>query len=298
MTREIDADFAELLESEATTLCRCWRVKRRDGAALGFTDHDRPLTFVGITFEPESGFQGTAMERGLGLSRDNAEAAGILRSAAVTEADIAAGLYEGAEVTQWLVDWTRPSQRNHKLFVGLATEIRRGEIGFEMELGGLSGALDRPLGRGFQRRCDAELGDGRCGVALTGKFRETGTVTAVLDARRFLVEGFDAPEDPRFFEFGRLEWMSGGNDGGGGPVRNVLTVGDQLSVDLWRAPGFPVAVGDAFRLFAGCDKRSETCREKFDNLLNFRGFPFIPGEDWATSYPSDGEVHDGGSLFR
>jgi uncharacterized phage protein (TIGR02218 family) len=66
-------------------------------------------------------------------------------------------------------------------------------------------------------------------------------------------------------------------------------------LELWREPGMPVTPGDRFRVVAGCDKRADTCRAKFDNLLNFRGFPHIPGDDWVTAYPRDGEVHDGGS---
>jgi len=45
----------------------------------------------------------------------------------------------------------------------------------------------------------------------------------------------------------------------------------------------------------GCDKRSSTCSGRFDNLLNFRGFPSIPGGDFLTVYPGAGQRHDGGS---
>jgi len=51
-----------------------------------------------------------------------------------------------------------------------------------------------------------------------------------------------------------------------------------------------------FRVVAGCDKTAETCRAKFSNFLNFRGFPHIPGDDWVTAYPKNGAVHDGSSL--
>ena len=47
-----------------------------------------------------------------------------------------------------------------------------------------------------------------------------------------------------------------------------------------------------------CDKRAATCQAKFDNFLNFRGFPHMPGEDWLTAYPRGGQAHDGGSLVR
>ncbi|MFT6426340.1 MAG: hypothetical protein ACJAYH_002126 [Celeribacter sp.] len=35
---------------------------------------------------------------------------------------------------------------------------------------------------------------------------------------------------------------------------------------------------------------------KFDNFLNFQGFPHIPGEDWLTSYPQSSDLNEGGSL--
>ena len=66
---------------------------------------------------------------------------------------------------------------------------------------------------------------------------------------------------------------------------------------LMQAIGAPVAAGDLVRLEAGCDKRAVTCRDKFSNFMNFRGFPHVSGEDWLVSYPVQGGAHDGGSLF-
>jgi uncharacterized phage protein (TIGR02218 family) len=58
-------------------------------------------------------------------------------------------------------------------------------------------------------------------------------------------------------------------------------------------------VGDAFRIAAGCDKRFSTCREKFANAVNFRGFPHMPGNDFVLRVARQGEPGmDGGSLFR
>ncbi|MDP1632801.1 MAG: DUF2163 domain-containing protein [Caulobacter sp.] len=53
--------------------------------------------------------------------------------------------------------------------------------------------------------------------------------------------------------------------------------------------------GDHPAFAGGCDKRFSTCSEKFANPLNFRGFPTIPGEDFLTVFPGQGELHDGGS---
>ena len=51
-----------------------------------------------------------------------------------------------------------------------------------------------------------------------------------------------------------------------------------------------------FRHCAGCDKTFATCKAKFDNALNFRGFPHLPGNDAAYAYVVDGGVFDGGPL--
>jgi uncharacterized phage protein (TIGR02218 family) len=57
-----------------------------------------------------------------------------------------------------------------------------------------------------------------------------------------------------------------------------------------------IAPGDAFVAFAGCDKRIETCAARFGNVVNFRGFPSIPGQDAILRYATQGGGHDGRVL--
>jgi uncharacterized phage protein (TIGR02218 family) len=53
--------------------------------------------------------------------------------------------------------------------------------------------------------------------------------------------------------------------------------------------------GDGFTVTVGCDRTLGQCAGRFGNVLNFRGFPHMPGEDWALApYPASGTVHDGG----
>lgn len=42
---------------------------------------------------------------------------------------------------------------------------------------------------------------------------------------------------------------------------------------------YPPQVGNTFTIFAGCDKTMATCKNKFSNLDNFSGTPFIPSAD-------------------
>ena len=99
------------LDTGSTTVCNAWLIARTDGAVFAFTDHDLPLTFGGITFKPDSGLTARAITQTTGLSVDNTEALGALNDAVVSEVDIEAGRFDGAEVRAWLVNWQDVEQR-------------------------------------------------------------------------------------------------------------------------------------------------------------------------------------------
>lgn len=294
--RALPQAMAWSLATGATTHARAWEVRRTDGVVLGFTDHDRDLTFDGVTFRAESGLGASAVETASGLSVDTHQVLGALTSAGVTEVDLERGVYDGAEVIQWLVDWTDPSSRL-MLSRGFIGEIRRQGAHFEAEVRGLAEKLNQPVGRAFLRDCDARLGDARCGVDLSApEWRGAGRIAAVLAPQRYLVDGLAAqPAD--FFAHGTATFTSGTNQGHVGMVR-VHEAGAPATVELWLAPPLAVSLGDALELVAGCDKAAGTCRAKFANFPNFQGFPQMPGDDWATGYADEGGAHDGGSLFR
>ena len=295
--REIPAGLQAALDGGATTLARCWRVTRRDGVVMGFTDHDGGLSFDGLEYEPESGFGPSAVERTTGLSADTHEVAGALSSERLDPSDIARGLYDGAEVVVHLVDWEDPGVR---LLVsrGLIGEIRRGESLFEAEITGLSDRLGQPFGRGYLPGCAARLGDGACGVDLsTAAFRGQGILLAVSGPHLFSATGLDGFERD-WFTGGRLVWTSGANAGLSGHVKAQPVARPEAVIELWLSPPMELAPGDGFEITAGCDKTAATCAAKFDNLLNYRGFPHMPGDDAVANYPNTGGVHDGGSLFR
>lgn len=291
-------ELLDHLATGTTTVCRAWAVTRADGTVLGFTDHDRALRFGGISFKAESGLTAKALQQSTGLSVDNTEAMGALSDAAITEADILAGRYDGAEVQSWLVNWADVSQRM-LLFRGMLGEITRAGGAFHAELRGLAERLNQAQGRVYHRRCSAVLGDGQCrfDTSLPGYFTEAA-VQAVDSAAVLDFAGLGTFED-RWFERGRLRVLTGAATGLAGFVKSDRLASDgRRRVELWQRLGADLAPGDLIRLEAGCDKRSTTCRQKFNNFLNFRGFPHIPGEDWLTSYPSSTTVNDGGSLGR
>lgn len=293
--RQIDPALQARLDSGATTLCRCWRVTRADGQVLGFTDHDADVTWQGAVYEAASGFDASGIEAGIGLSVDNSEVIGALSSDGLSAADIAAGRYDDAQVDLWVVDWEDQSL-GFQVFTGSMGEISRGTSGFEAELRSVSEDMNRTIGRTYQPRCDAELGDARCGFdAGQVGFTQIFTVDSATDNRVLMLQGGAAFGEGWFLN-GHARWDSGANVGLTARIKRDEPSGVGRRVELWLEAPATVGPGDRIELIAGCDGRGATCQQKFGNFLNFRGFPHMPGEDFATTYPSNSGVHNGGSL--
>lgn len=215
--RTLEIGFKTHIESGATTLATCWKITRSDEVVLAFTDHDTALIFDGTTYLPM--LDGGEVPARIGQQVDTGEIVGVLRADAITEIDIAAGLYDGAAVETWRVNWRDVAQR---VLLRRATigEIVREDGQFRAELRSGQQMLNHVRGRIYSPLCDAVLGDARCGV-------------------------------------------SGSH------------------------PSFAL----------GCDRRLSTCRDRFANVINFRGFPHIPGNDVVLRYPREGATLDGEAIY-
>lgn len=296
--RSLSPALAAHLAEPATTLCRAWRLTRRDGAVMGFTDHDRDLAFDGTTFAAGTGLEAAEANAELGFAVGGGEVSGALVSAGLTETDIAAGRYDDATVETWLVNWADPEAR---LLTGSFSvgEIRREDGAFVAELRGPAHRLDEERGLLYRRACSADLGDGRCRVDLaSAAFRATGTVGATDGGLTVTAAGLGGFETG-WFTAGELRWTSGANEGVAAEVKAHRVTAGIVQLDLWsRAPDV-IAPGDGFQVTAGCDKSLATCRAKFANVLNHRGFPHMPGNDFVLRVAAAGQgAFDGGSLFR
>lgn len=273
------------LRTAATHVCRCWAVILRDGRRFGFTDHDRPIAFDGIEFVADSGMSARSFVQSTGLSVDNSEALGVLSNSAITAEAIEQGRFDGAELIYWLVNWDDPKERIER-FRGSLGEIRRGAGAFEAELRGLSEALNQPRGRVYQRMCSAVLGDSNCGFNLDAPgFAVEVSVAEAHRSQRFVI----SPQpflEARWFERGWLKVLDGPAAGLGGIVKtDILGPDGRRSIDLWEPVPVTITAGTAVRIEPGCDKRAQTCKNKFNNFINFQGFPHIPGEDWLIRVP-------------
>jgi uncharacterized phage protein (TIGR02218 family) len=276
------------LNTATTTLAWCWLITRNDGTRWGFTDHDRNLAFDGTLFEAATGFTASEIKDALGLSVDNLEVSSALKSDRLNEDDLAAGLYDDAAVEIWRVNWTDTEQRV-LMRAGSLGEVRRSGPAFTAEVRGLAHYLQQPKGRLYQSGCDADLGDARCGVDLDNPaFRGTGTVVTATGPRLLTASGL-AAYAAGWFTRGLLTFTSGPNLGRAHEVKRHTLAGTEATIELWHPTAHPIAASDTFTVTAGCDKQHATCRTRFANALNFRGFPHMPGPDYVLAVAKPGE---------
>lgn len=283
------------LGQDVTNVCHGWKLTRADGVVFGFTDHDRPLTIDGLTCKPDTGLVASEARRTLGLGLDTVDVEGALSSLEIDGEDIAAGKYDGAVIETFLVNWKNPADFA-RLRKSTIAKLTYADGHFLAELQSAMRALDKPNGRHIIRNCDAELGDSRCKMPLAGPpFTANGTVSALAPPDAVLVTGLSAYAD-NWFSFGRLTWTSGALAGIVELIRSHRK-GDSTHRLVFQMEGRPAPqIGDAFSIVAGCDKAFSTCKTKFGNSENFRGFPHLPGNDSAYSYVSDNGVFDGGPI--
>jgi uncharacterized phage protein (TIGR02218 family) len=292
--RTVPAGLQAHLDGEATTLCNAWRVVRRDGVVLGFTDHDRDLDVDGLTYLAASGFEASETEDGNSLSAEGGDVSGGFSADAITAEDLSAGRYDGAKVEVFLVNWQATGQRLLLRTAELGEVRREGGL-FRAELRRLTHTLDQVKGRIYGRQCDAVLGAARCGVNLAA-YRATATVSAVTDDMHIEVTGLSGFAE-RFFRYGVLSFTSGAAAGLSADIDDHRKAAGADSLTLWLPMAAGVAVGDTLQVTAGCDKRFSTCKAKFNNRLNFQGFPHMPGSDFSYGYADGQTVHDGRPLY-
>jgi uncharacterized phage protein (TIGR02218 family) len=279
------------LDSGTTTLCECWRLTLRSGEVMGFTDHDEPMTFDGTTFEAQAGFSGSEIHSSTGLSVDNLEASGALKSGKLEEARLKSGDFDHAKIEIWRVNWQDPSQRILQRKGNLG-EVSYGQGHFTAEVRGLAHFLNQPKGRLFQYSCDANLGDARCGALIANI---PATIINVGESS-FELSGLDSYTDD-WFTRGLLLWTAGPNAGRSLAIKRQRAVGTTARIDLWHAPKFLIATGETVFLNAGCDKIFSTCTQKFGNAVNFRGMPHMPGRDFVLKVASAGDAKNTGGRL-
>lgn len=270
--KTLSSALATHIDGEVTTLASCWKLTRRDGAVMGFTDHDRDIMVAGVVYVATTGMTSSAVSASNTLKVDELDIEGMLHSESISEQDIMKGLYDHAEVDVFMVDYTQPDEGALPLRTGWFGEVTLRGNQFVAEIRGLSQALQQPIGDIYSPGCRAMLGDSRCGVNL-GAYTVSGVVSAAHDV--YGVSDASLTQEGGYFTAGQITFTSGANAGVSAEVKYYSNKRFYFTLPLREA----CATGDTFTAVAGCDKTTVRCKALFDNIVNFRGEPHVPGTD-------------------
>jgi len=256
----------------STTLATCWKATLTNGTVVCATSYDRDIVFDGRTYLATAAYTPSDVESSTNLAPDNLELEGFLASPAITDADIHSGVWDFAAVEIFQVNYRDLTMGRDRLREGKLGEVKGGRSMFRAELRGLTQAYSRRIVRLIQKECDADLGDSRCKVTIAS-FTVTGTIDSVASRRQFT----DAArtEANEWFTAGKVTFTSGQNNGLSMEIKDSTSAG---VFTLHEMMPFDIAAGDTYSMHAGCTKRkTEDCKNKFDNVVNHRGFDLLPG---------------------
>ena len=273
----ISAALKAHMALDNTTLTTCWKINRTDGRLFAFTEFNVPLVVDGITYMASAGFRHSAISTTAALDVDNLEVDSVLTSDTITDSDLLAGLWDSAAVEIFQVNWADLSMGKLSLRSGTIGEVRTGRNNFNAELRGLTQPLQQTIERLYSIDCDADLGDARCAKNLA-EFTASGEITSVTDQAHFTAGGLAQPGE--YFNYGKVRFTGGTNSGLSMEIKSH-TNGGVLSLQM--AMPDELSIGDIFEISAGCNKSLANCGSRFSNVVNFRGFPHIPGLDKLAS---------------
>ncbi|VAW03624.1 Gene Transfer Agent FAD/FMN-containing dehydrogenase [hydrothermal vent metagenome] len=276
--RQISPELKNHISGDLASMVTCWILTRRDGVRLAFTTHDKAIDFENLTFRPTNSFLPSAISSTNSLNVDNLAVHALLSSDGLTEKDIRAGLFDHGRISIFQVNWQDLSQG--KLFIrsGWLGEFTLKDQNFTVEIRGLTQKLQQTIGDVYSPECRADLGGGDCHVNME-EFSVLGVITGGVGPDSF--EDISRTEVDGWYDYGLVRFLRGANAGHRTEVRS-FTGGNFILYDM---PPEPMMVGDIYLVFAGCDKRSESCKNKFRNFQNYQGETAIPGTDSLYNYP-------------
>lgn len=276
--RSVPAAITAARESASSRLVQIWEVTRSDNTVLRFTEHDRDIEYDGETYLSTASYEPSSIKANADMSVGDMDVKGAFAIGMIEAADVIAGKYHGASFWVGELLWDAPEEGIDVLKFGWLGRCK--EIGgqFAFELLGPSMMLQHTIGEIYSPTCRATLGDSRCGVDLV-PWTVAAAVESVASRREFTISSVLTLPATRW-QGGLVTWTSGANAG----LSMEIQLPDDtdpvpMTLTLFLPMPFDIEIGDECTIVAGCDKTLATCRDVFNNVLNFRGEPHVPVSD-------------------
>lgn len=274
--KPVTPEMAEALALNLTYLCRLWTIKRKDGQLFRFTDHDRDVTYAGEIYTSKTAFQASAIQTTINSAAGNLDVSVLLAEGSIEYLDLERGMFDDAHVSIDIVSYKAPEMGAIAVFEGVvySVQLPNTQLGTLQLVGGVRRSA-RPMVEHYSPSCRASFGDERCKFDLA-TVTETFTITTAPTGQTFTSDDL-ADAATNLYALGTVTWTAGDNVG-----TRVEVAGNNAGlVSLLFKPPFPMKPGDTGTITRGCPKTTAACIG-YNNLPNYRGEPFVPGDDGLT----------------
>jgi uncharacterized phage protein (TIGR02218 family) len=298
-------------DQDATTTCLVTRILTKSGDLYGFTDLDADIIYNPATVDPGNtgddwgsathsslqGFTPSRWQKSADTAVDNAELSGVIIPGGISLAQIRAGLFQGATIRVYRVNYMDLTQGHDLVDYGRLGETRLSRSMFSTEFRSLMGLTKQPISVQYSTDCRAHFGSKAIGTG-DGSFEERhpcgkdfvwddGVVTSLgSNARRiFIASALTATGD--FYSPGVVRFTSGANAGFEMEVDDYN--GDTKTITLALALPYTIAADDEFEIRQDCSKLWDDdqhgCLYHYgsDRVYHFQGEPHIPVADGGSN---------------
>ena len=261
-------------------ICTVFKVEANDGSIVYLTDHNLAITVEGNVYQPSAGVTRLKMKATNNAEVSNQEVAATILD--LPENELKSGKWDNAKIEVAMVGWKNPSAGKLVVFKGAIGVIQWTDVGFRADIQNYLRNLQRNIGSNVTAQCRHQLYStaepGRIGFCGVNKatFTTTGTINYVLTQKlKFKLDTTSKPDG--WASAGFVRFTSGNNAGLSFEVKIHKVEGGAIgeSIELFIPTLGSVAVGDTIELSAGCDHLLETCKTKFNNTVNYGGFPHL-----------------------
>ena len=271
--KNISNELKNSLNDDTLNLVRCWKITLKNNKILCFTTCNENIEYDTLVYNSISANDLNELKTNIDIEEDSGEISNLIVSDIIENNDILSGLYDGADVELFLLD----KITNEKIILlnGIISSIEYKDNIFNAKVKGLKSKLNKVIGDVYTPLCRCQFCDKKCGLNKNN-FTFNGEISSIVNNTEFQTNSSNIVNKAEgYFENGVIEFISGKNNGFKTEIKQFKNNSIILSMEL----PYELKSGDQFKITAGCDKEFSTCCNIFNNAINFRGEPHLPGID-------------------
>lgn len=274
-------EYKKFMIKDVTTIVNCFSIEFENGNKLGYTNHTSDIIFIE---EPNliyksTGFTNTANQKTSSMNVDNLDSDFMIDDIDIKQNDLERGIWNNAKIKYFRCNYSLPFSYNYieKIQKGIVADITKNKNYFSLEVSSLTQNLQTRSVKITKPTCDAQFCDNQCKLDINN-YTNNAVIQYVVTNKEFILE--TSPSEN--LENGLIEFTSGDAYLQKIEIKSFDTTTKTLI--LKEECNYNVQIGDTIKLVDGCDKLKKTCKTKYNNVVNFRGFSFIPSSTEVINF--------------